>query len=191
MLISRGRGVQGLAHNERSRRSGIDRGATTLPICPAAGMCLARSVGEDHFCCAGVLDCTTECEVLLGPVRVPNLEVLSHLSQIEDCDRCGISERNGVAQIDQWVDAREGAVLLEPPEQRLRCAAVLGRLQSHSGEGPSPGLNFVELGLAATDQTLGRSSAESLDLRVNVRLGGNAGNYSSTRHEVRECSPDV
>ena len=57
-------------------------------------------------------------------------------------DRDGEGNRDGVAQVDERMKPRQAPLGAEAAQQRLRSAAVLGRLEPHPGEGAPPGLYF-------------------------------------------------
>ena len=143
-----GRGiVQGFGHDQGGAGGVADRGAAALAVRPAAGVGLPGLVGEDHLARHRMLGVPGEGQVLLVAGRVADLERAGDRHEVQDGHRDGEGQRDRVAQVHQGMQPGQAPVLAEPAQQRLRGAAVLGRLQAHGREGAPPGLDLRQFAL--------------------------------------------
>src|SRR5262245_59693584 len=105
---------------------------------PAPRVDLPRLVGEDHLTGTGMLALAGERAGLLSPDRTPDLEIAGDCGDVKDRHLDGEGHRNGITDVDQGVQPWQAALLAEPPQQRLRSAPILSRLQPHPGKSAPP-----------------------------------------------------
>ena len=104
--------------------------------------CTRGAVGEDHLVGGRVLHLARERQVRLVARRVTHLKITGELGDVENGNRDGAGNRDGVARVDERMKPRQAPLGAESAQQRLRSAAVLGWLEPHPGEGAPPGLYF-------------------------------------------------
>jgi hypothetical protein len=89
------------------------------------------------------------------------------------------------------VQAGEGAILPETPQQCLTRAPVLRRIESHPGEGAAPGPDLRQLTLGRVCQPGTRDRGEFRDAIAGCGIGGDPVGEHRPRNELGEVTPDL
>src|SRR6185437_5974358 len=113
-----------------------------LPIGPSTSMGVLGRIGKDNFTRARRLHITAEAFVALRAHRLAHRQIALDTVQIEHRDWDRISNRGVIAEIDERMNGWKVAVLSEPPQQCLRRASILSRLEAHRSKGCPPGADL-------------------------------------------------
>src|SRR6185436_17029370 len=98
---------------------------------PPPSVRLPRAVREDHFAWFRMFHIPGKCDVDLGARGIPDFEVVRDLRDVEYSDGNGEGQRDRIAQVDHRMNVRERAFFPESPQERVRGASILRRLEAH------------------------------------------------------------
>src|SRR5262249_16114383 len=103
----------------------------------------------------------------------------------------GESQRGGVAEVDQRMQARQRTLLAEAPKQRLRNTSVLRWFQTHLGENTPPSLDLRQLALRGGGEAARRDRCEHCGSGLSGPVRCNALSEYDACDQLRKVPPDL